>query len=154
LLELARGALGPGGLRTGSNYRIGLALTALVCKSKERTDTERPRSTQAGVHAWGSIRHAFFNAHAHPGEERQIFEGPTNYFNSTELKKGVKIVTLNLPQTLFSSFTLFFEVGYTDGFREIPHPSSVDGVPWIMTPSPPAAKPRRGLIRGSDIGFR
>ena len=26
--------------------------------------------------------------------------------------------------------------------------------PWSMAPSPPAAKPRRGLIRGSGIGFR
>jgi hypothetical protein len=26
--------------------------------------------------------------------------------------------------------------------------------PWNMTPSPPEANPRRGLIRGSDIGFR
>ena len=26
--------------------------------------------------------------------------------------------------------------------------------PWNMVPSPPAANPRRGLIRGSDIGLR
>ncbi len=26
--------------------------------------------------------------------------------------------------------------------------------PWSMAPSPPAANPRRGLIRGSGIGFR